>query len=90
MNREELHSIIADGQPNICQIVAIKDEEKVYSDTWNNYKENPDRIPKYIYVDYEENHNNSSVRILNKMFDYTREKLSNGILLTVKNVKFEV
>ena len=54
------------------------------------YKENPDRIPKYIYVDYEENHNNSSVRILNKMFDYTREKLSNGILLTVKNVKFEV
>lgn len=39
MNREELHSIIADGQPNICQIVAIKDEEKVYSDTWNNYKE---------------------------------------------------
>lgn len=39
MNREELHSIIADGQPNICQIVAIKDNEIVYSDTWNNYKE---------------------------------------------------
>ena len=39
MNREELHSIIADEQPNICQIVAVKDKEKVYSDTWNNYKE---------------------------------------------------
>lgn len=39
MNGEELHSIIADGQPNICQIVAIKDNEIVYSDTWNNYKE---------------------------------------------------
>ena len=39
MNREELHSIIADGQPNICQIVGIKDNEIVYSDTWNNYKE---------------------------------------------------
>ncbi len=38
MNREDLHSIIADGQPNICQIVAVKDNEIVYSDTWNSYK----------------------------------------------------
>lgn len=38
MNKEELHSIIADGQPNICQIVAVKDNEVIYSDTWNNYK----------------------------------------------------
>lgn len=39
MNREELHSIIADEQLKICQIVAVKDNEIVYSDTWNNYKE---------------------------------------------------
>lgn len=38
MNKEELHVIVANEQPNICQIVAIKDNEIVYSDTWNNYK----------------------------------------------------
>ena len=38
MNNEELHVIVANEQPNICQIVAIKDNEIVYSDTWNNYK----------------------------------------------------
>ena len=38
MTKEELHGIIADGQPNICQIVAVKDNEIIYSDTWNNYK----------------------------------------------------
>ena len=27
MNKEALHSIIVDGQPNISQIVAIKDNE---------------------------------------------------------------
>ncbi len=32
MNKEELHRIVADGHPNICQIVAIKDNEIVYSD----------------------------------------------------------
>ena len=39
MNKEDLHKLIADKQPNICQIVAYKDNEKVYSDTWNDYKE---------------------------------------------------
>ena len=39
MNKEELHKIIEEKQPNICQIVAYKDNKKVYSDNWNNYKE---------------------------------------------------
>ena len=38
MNKEKLHVIVANEQPNLCQIVAIKDNEIVYSDTWNNYK----------------------------------------------------
>ena len=38
MNKEELHNFIEKQQPNICQIVAIKDDEIVYSDTWNDYK----------------------------------------------------
>ena len=39
MNKEALHNFIEEKQPNICQIVAYKDNEKVYSDCWNNYKE---------------------------------------------------
>ena len=39
MNKEELHSFIEKNQPNICQIVASKDNQIVYSDTWNDYKE---------------------------------------------------
>ena len=39
MNKEELHSLIEQKQPNICQITAYKDNEKVYSDCWNGYKE---------------------------------------------------
>lgn len=39
MNKEELHYFVEKQQPNICQIVAYKDNEKVYSDCWNNYKE---------------------------------------------------
>ena len=37
MNREELHSLVAQQQPNICQIVAYRSGEKVYSDCWNDY-----------------------------------------------------
>lgn len=37
MNKQELHDFIEKKQPNICQIVAIKDNEVVYSDTWNGY-----------------------------------------------------
>ena len=38
MNKAELHNLIKEQQPNICQIVAYKSGEKVYSDCWNNYK----------------------------------------------------
>ena len=38
MNQEELHDLIAKQQPNVCQIVAYKAGEKVYSDCWNDYK----------------------------------------------------
>ena len=38
MNKEELHKFIEEEQPNICQIVAIKNNEIVYNDTWNSYK----------------------------------------------------
>ena len=37
MNREELHALVAKQQPNICQIVAYRSGEKVYSDCWNDY-----------------------------------------------------
>lgn len=38
MNKEQLHELITEKQPNICQIVALKNNEEVYSDEWNNYK----------------------------------------------------
>lgn len=39
MNKEALHNFIEKQQPNICQIVAYKENKKVYSDCFNNYKE---------------------------------------------------
>ena len=38
MNQEELHNLIKEQQPNICQVVAYKAGEKVLSDCWNDYK----------------------------------------------------
>ena len=38
MNKEELHDFIEKQQANICQIVAYKNNQKVYSDCWNHYK----------------------------------------------------
>lgn len=38
MNKEELHNVIKEKQPNICQVVAYMDNEKIYSDCWNDYK----------------------------------------------------
>ena len=38
MNKEELHVLVEKQQPNICQIVAIRDAKVVYSDSWNDYK----------------------------------------------------
>ena len=40
MNREELYRLIKEKQPNICQVVAYKKGEKVYSECWNDYKPN--------------------------------------------------
>ena len=40
MNRDELYSFIKETQPNICQVVAYKDNQLVYKDCWNDYKEN--------------------------------------------------
>lgn len=39
MNTEELHRLIEQQQPNICQMVAIKDGKIVYRDRWNGYKD---------------------------------------------------
>lgn len=39
MNQAELHEFVKENQPNICQIVAYRNNQKVYSDTWNQYKE---------------------------------------------------
>ena len=38
INKENLHKFIKEKQPNICQIVAYKDNKNVYSDCWNDYK----------------------------------------------------
>lgn len=38
MTKEKLHKYVKMQEPNICQIVALKDNEVVYSDTWNDYK----------------------------------------------------
>ena len=40
MDKTELHDLIEKNQPNICQVTAYKNNKKVYSDVWNNYKEN--------------------------------------------------
>lgn len=38
MNKEVLHNFVKEQQSNICQIVAMRSNEVVYSDAWNNYK----------------------------------------------------
>ena len=38
MTYDELHHLIKEQQPNICQVAAYKKGEKVYSDCWNDYK----------------------------------------------------
>ena len=38
MDKNELHGLIEREQPNICQVVAYRDGEKVYEDCWNGYK----------------------------------------------------
>lgn len=36
---KELHKFIEEKQPNICQIVAIRDGKTIYSDEWNGYSQ---------------------------------------------------
>ena len=38
MDKEFIHKLIETEQPNICQVVAYRGGEKVFSDCWNNYK----------------------------------------------------
>lgn len=38
MMNNDLHSLVSETQSNIAQIVAYKNGEKVYSDTWYDYK----------------------------------------------------
>ena len=51
------------------------------------YKENPEKIPKYVYLESADP-KNASVKLASEMFEFTREDLSNGVLLTVKDYKF--
>lgn len=53
----------------------------------NYYKENPQKIPKYIYI---ESSTPVAARIqnLSEMFEFTKEELPNGVLLTVQKCKF--
>ncbi len=59
------------------------------------YTENPDKIPKYIYVDIFDSDNNYSpdlqqfnLDVVSEMFEFTKEDLSHGALLTVEKCKF--
>jgi len=37
MNQNEFHRLVEETQPNICQIVAVKNDETVYCDEWHGY-----------------------------------------------------
>lgn len=39
MNYQQLHELVQKEENNICQIIGQKNGKKVYSDTWNNFKE---------------------------------------------------
>ena len=51
------------------------------------YEENPEKIPGYIYIDSPEPEN-ANVDMVSGMFEFTRENLSNGVLLTVTYCNF--
>lgn len=51
------------------------------------YKENPQKIPKYIYVESFDI-NSSKFKLFEELFVFTQEELSNGVLLTVESKKF--
>ena len=59
------------------------------------YKENSDKIPKYIYIDpydfdneYDPEHLHRSMLVIDEMFEFSEKQLTNGVLITVEDVKF--
>ena len=59
------------------------------------YQINPEKIPKYIYVDYSDYHFisndndfNINMTVLNNLFEFKTEELSDGLLLSVTGIKF--
>lgn len=51
------------------------------------YKENPDKIPKYIYVESSDP-SQARTQMASEMFYFSSEELSNGLLLTIEGRKF--
>ena len=47
--KDELHNLIRETQPNICQITANKDNRHVYSDCWNDYKIDDVHFEAYVF-----------------------------------------
>ena len=39
MKEQELHRFVSEKQPNICQIAVSRNNDLVYSSTWNDYRE---------------------------------------------------
>ena len=59
------------------------------------YKANPDKVPKYIYIDYfgydndyDAKQQQSNLEAMSEMFEFTKEEMSHGSLLTVESCKF--
>ena len=60
----------------------------LYTDQLTNYyKENPEKIPRYIYIESSDP-KNTYTDVVNDLFQYTRQDLSNGVLLTVTYCNF--
>ena len=51
------------------------------------YKENPKKIPKYIYIGAQ-GPVAERIQAISEIFEFTQKELSNGILLTVEDCKF--
>ena len=53
----------------------------------NYYRESPEKIPKYIYFESPDP-KKVNIQVANELFEFTREDLSRGVLLTVEGCKF--
>lgn len=51
------------------------------------YRENPEKIPRYIYYESSDPEN-TYIQTASELFEFTRQDLSNGVLLTVTDCKF--